>query len=249
MEVNDVMNLNNMIYRIYEAEDAESLKRNVLSDVRLLIPCSYASIMMANPDENGPVLIDPVCDPEEFTAAEEKYIPLSDTDHLLWTSFSDHQIVILESNIVSDEKRLNSPIYLECYGDYDIYDTLQLNLFYEKEFLGCLTLYRTTKEGAFREENAVYMRLLGRHIGKQLYLLGVSGSSAKRGGNYLEDLRGQYDLTKREFEILSLVFEGLSDYEISDQIHISPNTLKKHIQNIYRKLGISARWELMKFKA
>lgn len=248
MEINDVMNLNNMIYRIYDAQDAGTLKKNVLTDIRILIRCSYASILMANPDEKGPPLIDPVCSPEEFLPAEEKYVPMQESDHLLWTIHSDHQIVTLESNIVSDEKRLSSRIYSECYSDYDIYDSLQLNLFYEKEFLGVLTLYHTTPEGKFVEENAVYMRLLGRHLGKQLYLL--TNPLEKTGSDkpYLDNLREEYGLTKREYEILSLIFDNISDDEIADRIHISPHTLKKHIQNTYRKLDISARWELLKFK-
>ncbi|MBR1623585.1 MAG: helix-turn-helix transcriptional regulator, partial [Pseudobutyrivibrio sp.] len=55
-----------------------------------------------------------------------------------------------------------------------------------------------------------------------------------------------YELTKREGEILKLLMEGKDNAVICDEILITPNTLKKHILNIYRKLGINSRVQLFK---
>ena len=55
-----------------------------------------------------------------------------------------------------------------------------------------------------------------------------------------------YGLTRREEEILGLIFQDLKNEEIARQIGITRNTLHKHLQNIYRKCGVSSRWELMK---
>ena len=43
-------------------------------------------------------------------------------------------------------------------------------------------------------------------------------------------------LTNRELEILSFLEQGLQNKEIADRIFISPETVKKHTSNIYRKL-------------
>ena len=44
-------------------------------------------------------------------------------------------------------------------------------------------------------------------------------------------------LTRREQEILKLIASGESNNDISEQLHISPHTVKTHINNIYRKLN------------
>ena len=54
-------------------------------------------------------------------------------------------------------------------------------------------------------------------------------------------------LTRREGEILARLLTGASDEDIAAALVIAPGTLKKHLQHIYRKLQITARWELLKF--
>jgi DNA-binding NarL/FixJ family response regulator len=47
-----------------------------------------------------------------------------------------------------------------------------------------------------------------------------------------------YDLTKREIEVLNKLSIGLDYLEISEVLFISPFTVRKHIENIYRKLQV-----------
>ena len=46
-------------------------------------------------------------------------------------------------------------------------------------------------------------------------------------------------LTNRETKVLSLVEYGYKQYEIAQELGISPNTVRRHLQNIYAKLGVS----------
>jgi LuxR family maltose regulon positive regulatory protein len=48
-------------------------------------------------------------------------------------------------------------------------------------------------------------------------------------------------LTPRELEVLTLISAGLRNQEIADQLVISLATVKRHISNIYGKLGVSHR--------
>ncbi|WP_037325820.1 response regulator transcription factor [Runella zeae] len=54
-------------------------------------------------------------------------------------------------------------------------------------------------------------------------------------------------LTKREKQILYLVTEGLTGYEIADSLCISYRTLANHKQNLIQKLGIDSNRHLLKF--
>ena len=48
-------------------------------------------------------------------------------------------------------------------------------------------------------------------------------------------------LTAREREILVLVAEGKTNAEIASELWVSPATVKKHLENVYLKLGVSSR--------
>lgn len=52
-------------------------------------------------------------------------------------------------------------------------------------------------------------------------------------------------LTCREQDVVLLVAQGLSYAEIREQLYISEGTLKTHLRNIYRKLGVRSRRELL----
>ena len=56
-------------------------------------------------------------------------------------------------------------------------------------------------------------------------------------------IRETYGLSPREAEVLSLLARGRSSTYISDTLYISLNTTKKHIQHIYKKLGIHSNQE------
>lgn len=49
------------------------------------------------------------------------------------------------------------------------------------------------------------------------------------------------DLVPREKEILSLLAEGLTNQQIASQLFIGVATVKTHLGNLYRKLGVSDR--------
>lgn len=50
-------------------------------------------------------------------------------------------------------------------------------------------------------------------------------------------------LTRREKEVLQFIAEGKSNKEISVLLCISPETVKSHIKNIFKKLGVKNRVE------
>lgn len=48
-------------------------------------------------------------------------------------------------------------------------------------------------------------------------------------------------ITKREHAVLEQLATGHSNKEIANVLHVSPNTVKTHISNLYEKLEVSQR--------
>ncbi len=56
-------------------------------------------------------------------------------------------------------------------------------------------------------------------------------------------IKERSSLTDRESEILALLLKGKSNKEIANLKYVSTETVKSHLHNIYRKLGVKSRLE------
>jgi DNA-binding CsgD family transcriptional regulator len=61
------------------------------------------------------------------------------------------------------------------------------------------------------------------------------------GALLLKERRRMPRLTRRESEILDLVAEGRTNAEIAERLWVSPLTVRKHLENVYAKLGVHTR--------
>lgn len=71
----------------------------------------------------------------------------------------------------------------------------------------------------------------------------IAGSILDRVGHVdVESL----DLTRREREVLSAIGAGLlTDNELSEELHISANTVQTHVKRLLRKSGLNRRQDLI----
>jgi DNA-binding CsgD family transcriptional regulator len=64
---------------------------------------------------------------------------------------------------------------------------------------------------------------------------------------FLDVALQRYQVSNREREIMELILQGKSNKEIEDVLFISYNTVKNHIYNLYQKLGVKSRGQLINF--
>lgn len=63
--------------------------------------------------------------------------------------------------------------------------------------------------------------------------------------NKLERVLDSQGLTPREIEVCQLVSEGMSNQEVADDLKVALVTVKFHLQNIFKKMEIKSRAQLI----
>lgn len=61
----------------------------------------------------------------------------------------------------------------------------------------------------------------------------------------LDMVAQDHGLTVREREVLKLLYSGMTNPQIAGELYISVNTVKKHVKNIYEKMDVKSRLEII----
>ena len=73
---------------------------------------------------------------------------------------------------------------------------------------------------------------------------GAGDAAAQAGGGWQPPVYADTtSFTERELTVLRLLPTRLSTREIARELHVSPNTVRSHVQAIYRKLQVNSRAE------
>lgn len=240
LETNDWIILNNIIYKIYTTDNLDEMRRNLFDELKMIIDFDSADFYLAS-KEPGHMLCNPItynCDLD----LSEMY---EDIDYSRGIVASGKMLIYRETDIISDEARVESEYYQKVYKPNNWHFALQMVLARHKKFLGAITFYRTIGKENFHYDDIFILDLLKDHLA---YRLEQYDKNKEMGivKYTVSEAINMFDLTKREGEILRFLIGGKDNIHICEQLVITENTLKKHILNLYRKLGINNRTQLFK---
>lgn len=240
LETNDWLVMNSIIYKIYTTGDFDAMRTQFLEQIKTVIDFDSADFYLASSNEKEnlerPVFLN--CD-EDLSDIYENM------DYSRGIMFSGRSMVYRETDIISDEKRVQTEYYQRVYKPNNWHYALQMIFGRNKHFLGVVTLYRTIGKEDFTYEDVFLMDMLKDHMAYRLSQDRNNQMTSQEKLTLTQAVKA-YDLTKREQTILQLLLQGMENTEICDHLSITVNTLKKHILNIYRKLGIRNRVQMFK---
>ena len=73
------------------------------------------------------------------------------------------------------------------------------------------------------------------------------GVDVREFSSRVEEIAQHYDFSPRQTEIFAYLTRGHKADFIANKLFISPNTVRTHVANIYRKLEIHTHQELLNF--
>lgn len=239
LETNDWMILNSIIYKIYTTDDTDAMRSQLLEQMKMVLDFDSADFYLVSSEDNH--LMAPVT----YNCEEDGSLIYDELDYSRGIMYSGKSMVYRETDIISDEKRVQTEYYRKVYRPNNWHYSLQMILGRNKECLGVVTFYRTIGKDNFQYDDIFMLDMLKDHLAYRLYRDRQERQQAQEKLT-VSQVTEKYELTKREHTILQLLMEGKDNEEICQELSISVNTLKKHILNIYRKLGIRNRVQMFK---
>lgn len=234
-----------MIYQIYSIEDITEMRVTFLKLLKVLVPYSKSSFYLASKDA-AHALENPVGVNLNKEALQRYLDNYEDEDYTRWIFFSGKSMAYRETDLFSESSRVKTKYYKELYFPSNIHYSAQLCLSYHEIFVGIISLYRPKDDGDFSDDQIFLLDLFKEHLALRLFFSSSLRDNQKKDLDRADITRKNYQLTNREAEVLGYLFEGYSPEAASKELNISSHTLKKHMSNLYRKMGVRTRWELLR---
>ncbi len=236
--------ISKILYKIYSIEDNLEMRKTFLELMPNLVMCSKATFYLAASD--GTHLLQ---SPAGYRMSDEllnRYLDYEKYDYMNGIYTNCETEVYRETDFFVDDVRKNSPYFTHLLAPYNMYYSVQISLYYSKRFLGVCTLFRSQEESDFTDHDLFLLSLIKDHLSLRLHM-DYDAPAQKEPQRDMNQYCRLYNLTLREAEVIQLLFDGLSNEEMADRLHISHYTVQKHISNIYKKLNISSKSQLIKF--
>jgi DNA-binding CsgD family transcriptional regulator len=216
-------------------DDGCGLAWSTLEALEALIPCQWIAFNGIDVNHQWHYFQQGTGSGEREAHRDEKL----DCDDAFWFHYpespcsypersGDLRTVAMTTDFYSRHKHRQTPMYIDVIGpnggDHEIMVCLpdgpgrQLRLI----------VWRGRNDPDFTERDRALLTLLRPHLHTA----------------HIEVLRrevGIPELTKRQWELLGLVDAGLSNTQIARRLHVTENTVRKHLENIYRRLSVSSR--------
>ena len=147
---------------------------------------------------------------------------------LAYADFSARRL----SDVISRRRLRASRVYAEWFRPWSVEAELEAGISTSRTCTRNFVLSRG--DGDFSERDRAMLELVRPHLAR----IREMSELRRATGDTAEDLDR---LTTREREVLELVGAGLTNAGIAERLWISPATVKKHLENIYAKLGVANR--------
>ncbi|MDY3240628.1 MAG: helix-turn-helix transcriptional regulator [Anaerovoracaceae bacterium] len=241
MIINDIAYNISYIYSFQdmEKEVLECLKKVVYFDGGVLAQVeikSANSIKVKNPS---------------FVGVDEKTKAIWETqivncDLAGWLILSGRNNAFSDNELYPEESWISGSLYKQFYVPNDFYYSMSMSITFKGETLGIIKLYRSKKREPFQARDLFAIDMLQKHFSYRFSYEARKGDTryfyAK---GYTEEICRKNGFTEREADVYRLVIDGCSNEEIACQLNVSIHTVKKHLQNMYQKMGIKNRVQLL----
>jgi DNA-binding CsgD family transcriptional regulator len=219
----------------------------ILQQMKTLIPFQTGIIFQSGREDGRVVLDNPVSTGSSDDPTEHEFFIQGTYPH--WNEFvmSPYSSVFRQSDLISPAKWERTRVYRDVWQPKNMYWGLFISLVYKDCPLAIIGLQREKVRDDFSSRDIYVMNMLKDPLERKYYSL-IEGKSSPAGNAIYTDkiikTATEYNLTKRETEIVALTCSGKSSEDMCQQLFITHATLSKHLSNIYAKTKVRNRTQL-----
>lgn len=233
----DWYGINEITTKIYASHPYPNL-REIADNLKKLIPCVHTlSCLVSDSEGKVEFFHYQSSDMSEEQIGEycSKYIYY---DFILWYEAAPKQMVFRESDIIVERYMADSIFMREWMEPIGIYYGAVIDIAAGGHSYGNICLYRSHEDGDFSDYELDIMRVVCSHLCTRFGELLPNGIHQRRFDEGADEFTDAYHLTDREHELVQHVIDGVPRDKLADSLFISENTVKKHLNSIYHKMGI-----------
>lgn len=236
----DVRALLGVVHECRPAADDDIFYADVLTGLRELIPCDDISFQLMDVAEQRLRLLFVT---DDGVQREESVGMTDEFTQAFWQQFweedgcagplttGDYSTLLHQAERSRTRAWANSPLG-SVYGALGITDEVLVPMTPLGGVDRRLLLFRTGGSPDFSEREKAMLALIRPHLAEL---------HARRD----RELRGEPHLTPRQWEVLRRVATGASNSQIARSLGLSDATVRKHLENVFLRLGVQSRTEAL----
>ncbi|WP_239376468.1 MULTISPECIES: LuxR family transcriptional regulator [unclassified Frankia] len=184
-------------------------------------------------------------------------VPSFERDFIHHPAFGAHDagrirqgMVLSLSDLMDARSLYQNPLYATCYRPIGIMDQLLAFIGVDVS-RGVVAIFNRSRRGVSARDREM-IKIIIPHVGQAMErhrerqaLLAAAHTAGQRAEPLPRAARQLRGLTPREREVAESLAEGASDRQIARALEIAERTVNKHLENIYRKLGVNSRTALL----
>ncbi len=238
--------INSILLEIYTIKNIDIMAEKLLKMFRMLIPYSKGYFVVLDKNQNIKY------EKSFFIGIDEdkkkEYINyFYEKDYLRYVyDIITETTVYRDTDIIEEEVRTKTEFYRHYLMPLKIPYGAGILLMRNEKLIGIINLFRNKELGDFTEKDIYILGVLKKHLANITYNL-INDNNINDQESKLEGLYNDYNLSDREKEVIWLIKQGYANVDISEEMMISISTVKKHIYNIYSKLNVNSRTQLLAY--
>lgn len=243
--VKDWKKINDIILKIYNAS-VENILEDVMDSINVLVPHSHSLAYYRLQPSNltSTCLLKSKDIPKDaLISYVEKY---SQFDFINWYVDSLEMGVFRESDVLPDNIREESTFMKEWLAPLNIFHGVCMVLTEGAQHFGGMFLYRSKSDTDFSDKELEILEIITHHVTLRLTLYPSVNLHSESDG-IMGTIMNNATLTNREMEILTMIKGGIKKINLCENLHITKNTLNKHLDNIYKKLDVHSYEDLLHY--
>lgn len=238
--------INEIVLQINAEHDIYRLRVAFLESIRELIPHDKSFFDLGTIKGTKVVFFDPATKNIDNGFMLSYFKEYESIDTMFWFFSQDQEDIYRESNYITPAMLETSAFYTDWMAPQGIRYGMGSRVAKGKVLYGSVNLWRSEEKGDFSDEELEILRVLNRHLSLYFYNKYPNGIKRNNANDYSETLIHLYSLTDREADVIDLIYQGKSSKEIAKTLFISENTVKKHVYNIFKKMKVSSRSQMLK---